>query len=141
VDTLAFLKHIEAELVGSRFKAILDGVHTFVADIVDHNPILTAAGLAAKEELMAKLPATAEVVKNAVPAINEVTSVLADPASVVGGAATGDPVADVAAAVVKPAAEKAAVDAVDAALDALTATVSKRGKKAAATPAPETKAE
>jgi len=135
MDTLAFLKHIEAELVGSRFKAMVSGAHEFVGEMIHGSPILTAAGLAAKEELMAKLPATAEVVKNAVPAINEVASVLADPASVVGDAATGDPVADVAAAVVKPAAEKAAVDAVDAALDALTATVSKRGKKAAA-PAP-----
>lgn len=128
-----FFSHLEAEIVGGRVKALIDGVHHFIADIVNGNPVLTAAGQAAYEELKAKAPHTAAVAENAMGAIQEITQL--DPALVAaelaGTAAPEASLSGLAAAVAKPVAEKAAVDAVDSILDGITATVAKKGKAAA----------
>lgn len=120
-----FLQHIEAELVGGRLKAMIDGVHHFVADIVDGNPVLTAAGIAAKEELDSQAPAVSQVVKNLAPAADEIGAILSGGASAdVAGAA-----APLVRGAIKGAAEKAAVEGVDALLDGISAKVAPKAKK------------
>lgn len=127
------IKHFEAEIVGSRVKAIIDGTHHFIADLVDGNPILTAAGEAAVAELKTKAPHAAAIAENLGGAVQEITQL--DPALVAaelaGTAAPDASLAGLATAVAKPVAEKAAVDAVDSILDGITATVAKKGKAAA----------
>jgi hypothetical protein len=125
-----FLQAVEAEVVGGRLKAVIDGVHHFVAELVDGNPILTAAGAAAKEELESKAPATLAVIANVAPALQEVQSIVSDPAAL-AGAGAGD-ASGIVAAVVKGAAEKAAVQGVDALLDGITAKVAPKAKTAKA---------
>lgn len=127
-----FFAHLEAELVGNRVKAVIDGVHHFIAEIVDGNPVLNAAGQAAYAELKAKAPHAAAVAENAMGAIQEITQL--DPALVAaelaGTAAPEASLAGIAAAVAKPVAEKAAVDAVDSILDGIGKSATK-GKAAA----------
>lgn len=118
-----FLKNIEAEIVGGRVKAVIDGVHHFVADLVEGNPVLTAAGAAAKDELESRAPDVAKVVAAAPAAAAEVASIVADPA--IAGVASGG-LGGVAEAVAKPVAEKAAVDAVDAVLDGIASAATKK---------------
>lgn len=128
------IQHFEAQLVGGRLKAIINGVHTFIADIVDGNPILTAAGHEAVAALSTQDPHIVAVAENLPGAVEEVTHF--DPALVAaelsGTAAPEASLAPVVAAVVKPVAEKAAVEGVDAVLDdVLSAATTKAKAKAA----------
>lgn len=126
-----FLEAVEAQIVGGRVKALIDGVHHFVAEMVEGSPVLTAAGQAAKEELETKAPAIVQEVTNAPAAVAEVVTLATDP-TLLAGVATGG-VGGVAQAVVKGAAEKAAVEGVDALLDGITAKVAPKSKAAKAT--------
>lgn len=125
MDIKAFFQHVEAEFVGGRVKAIIDGVHHFIADVVHGNPVLTAAGVAAKEELESRAPDVAKVVAAAPAAAAEVAAIVADP----GAAALSDGIGGVVDAVAKPVAEKAAVDAVDSVLDSITKSTKKPAAK------------
>jgi hypothetical protein len=107
------IERFNAEIVGSRVKAIIDGVHHFLAEIVDGNPVLTAAGQVAVEELKTQAPDVATVVAAAPKAVAEIAAVVPTLTEAASGAS-------VVEAVAKPVAEKAAVDAVDSILDGIT---------------------
>jgi len=102
-----FFKRIEAELVGGKYKAVVDGAHHFVGETVDGQAVLTAVG----KEVLANLPDSA--------------------APVVAAAVQGFPVVpaieQAAAPVVTAAVTQVATDAVDA----LLASVKPKTKKAA----------
>lgn len=107
------IEHFNAEIVGNRVKAIIDGVHHFIADLVDGNPVLTAAGIAAVDELKTKAPDVATVLEAAPKAAAEIAAVVPTLTEAASGASVID-------AVAKPVAEKVAVDAVDSILDGIT---------------------
>lgn len=125
MNIAAFFKAVEAEVVGGRVKAVIDGVHHFIADLVDGNPVLTAAGVAAREALESQAPAIVSEITNAPAAVAEVSQILSDPAGLAGGAAASG-VGGVAEALAKPVAEKAAVEGVDAVLDAIAGKTTKK---------------
>jgi len=109
-----FFKRIEAELVGGKYKAVVDGAHHFVGETVDGQAVLTAVG----KEVLANLPDSA-------------APIVAAAAPVVAAAVQGFPVVpaieQAAAPVVTAAVTQVATDAVDA----LLASVKPKTKKAA----------
>lgn len=123
----SFFKAVEAEFVGGRIKAIIDGIHTFIAEHIDGNIVLTAAGAAAKAALETQAPAVVTEVENLIPAVEEVTAALS------GGAAAGvaaGPLGALVGAQVQSVAEQAAVSAVDDLLSGITNVVVKKAPAA-----------
>lgn len=97
MSPIAFLQHIEAELVGGRFKAIVDGVHTIVAKIVDGNPVLTQAGQQLHDATDAFGQVAAQTANTALPAVDAAvdTAINAELSNVAGpAAALADPLVD-----------------------------------------------
>lgn len=110
-----FLQHVNAELVGGKYKAVVDNAHHFVAETVDGQAVLTAVG----QQIMANLPDAAITAAQVA-------------APVVAAAVQGFPVMpaieQAAAPIVTAAVTQVATDAVDAILQG----VKPKAKKPAA---------
>lgn len=107
-----FFKHIEAELVGGRYKAVIDGVHKFVGETVDGQAVLNAAG----KEVLANLPGAAGAIAAAAP--------------VVAAAAQGFPVVPAIEQAAAPLINDALTNLATDAVDALLSGVKSKAKKA-----------
>jgi hypothetical protein len=113
-----FFEKIKAELVGGKYKAVVDGTHHFVAESVDGQAVLTAVG----KEVMANLP---DEVASAAPVVAQVAVAAA------GAAMAGAPVGDAVAVALAPVATAAATAIATDAVDAILQGVKPKAKKAA----------
>lgn len=85
-----FFKFVEAQLVGGKIKAVWEGIHHVIAEIVEGSPQLTAVGQKLKDDIEAGIPDVAPAVETVVnktlddtlsdPAIDTVAKVAADEA-------------------------------------------------------------
>jgi hypothetical protein len=81
MDIQAFFKAVKAEFVGGRVKAVVEGVHHWIAHYVDGNVVLTAVGHEILASLSAKAPHLVAQLENVPGAIGEIQGIVANPAA------------------------------------------------------------
>lgn len=123
----AFFAAVKAEFVGGRIKAVVNGVHHWIAEFVDGNIVLTTAG----HEILAGLATTAphltEQLKDVPGAVKEIEAIAANPSSLVAGGVVGA----LGAVDVEAVAKDTAASAVDAAFAELDKVVPTKKAKVA----------